>query len=51
MIVASFQAKIGWNSPTKREEKFSFRSIPTHRVTQNSKKNSKKIYKTKKIQL
>ena len=27
MIVASFQAKIGWNSPTKREKKNS-RSVP-----------------------
>ena len=28
-IIASFQAKIGWESPRKREKKKSFRWVPT----------------------
>ena len=44
MIVASFQAKIGLKIPRKSEKKkLSFRFVPTHHVTENSKKNSKKI--------
>ena len=46
--MASFQAKIGWERPRKRKKKFSFRSLPTGRVIENSKKreeNSKKIEK------
>ena len=42
--MASFQAKIGSKIPRKCEKKkLSFRFVPTHRVTENSKKNSKKI--------
>ena len=44
--MASFQAKIGWKMPRKRKNK-NYRSVPTQRVIGNSKKNSKKIIKTK----
>ena len=46
----SFQAKIGWNSPRKRENK-NYRSVPFRsNPTRNRKfqKNSKKIQKIKK---
>ena len=47
--MASFQAKIGWKIPRKSEKKkLSFRFVPTHRVTENTEKNSKKIKKIKK---
>ena len=49
----SFQAKIGWNSPRKRENK-NYRSVPFRsNPTRNRKfqKNSKKIQKIKKIPL
>ena len=50
--MASFQAKIGWKTQRKRENKnchsVPFRSIPTLRVIENSKKKSKKIQKIKK---
>ena len=46
--MASFHAKIGWNSPRKRENKNyrSFRSYPTR--NRKLKKNNKKIQKIKK---
>ena len=44
--MASFQAKIGWKISRKSEKKkLSFRFVPTHRVTENSEKNSEKIKK------
>ena len=47
--MASFQFKIGWKRPRKRENKnynfVSFRSYPTH--NRNFQKNSKKIQKIK----
>ena len=46
----TFQAKIGWNSPRKRENK-NYRSVPFRsNPTRNRKfqKNSKKIQKIKK---
>ena len=47
--MASFQAKIGWKISRKSEKKkLSFRFVPTHRVTENSEKNSEKIKKNKK---
>ena len=47
--MASFQAKIGWKRPRKREnKKLSFRSVPTRREIENSKKIAKKILKIKK---
>ena len=47
--MTSFQAKIGWKIPRKGEKKkLLFRFVPTHRVTENSKKNCKKIKKIKK---
>ena len=50
--MALFQAKIGWKTQRKRENKnchsVPFRSIPTLRVIENSKKKSKKIQKIKK---
>ena len=50
--MASFHAKIGWKTQRKRENKnchsVPFRSIPTLRVIENSKKKSKKIQKIKK---
>ena len=42
-IIASFQAKKGWERPRKREKKKSFRCIPTRTGIENSKKNRKKI--------
>ena len=48
-IMATFQAKIGWNRLKKREnKKLSFRFVPTRRVIENSKKNSKSIQKIQK---
>ena len=45
-----FQAKIGWKRMGKREnKKLSFRSVPTRRVTENSKKIAKKLKKLKNI--
>ena len=43
----SFQAKIGWKSPTKRERKYklSFRFVPTQCVVKNSKQIAKKFKK------
>ena len=44
----SFQAEVGWKSMRKREKKkLSFRSIPTRRVIENSKKIAKKFKKLK----
>ena len=43
----SFQAKIGWNSPRKRENK-NYRSVPFRPVIENSKKIAKKFKKLKK---
>ena len=42
--MASFQAKVGWKSPRKKENK-NFRSISFHprRVIENSKKIGKKL--------
>ena len=49
MMTATFQAKIGWKSLRKREnKKLSFRSIPTRRVIENSKKIANKLKKIKK---
>ena len=46
--MALFQAKIGWKRPRKREnKKLSFRSIPTRRVIENSKKIANKFQKLK----
>ena len=45
--MASFQAKIGWKTLKKRENK-NYYPVPTRRVIENSKKNSKKIQKIKK---
>ena len=51
----SFQAKIGLKRPGKRENNnyrsVPFRSVPTRREIENSKKNRKKIPKVKKISL
>ena len=44
--MASFPAKISWNSPRKRENK-NYRSVPTRRVIENSKKIAKKFKKLK----
>ena len=43
--MASFQAKIGWKTQRKREIKIfiAFRSVPTLRVIENSKKIAKKL--------
>ena len=47
--MAPFQAKVGWKSPRKQEnKKFSFHFVPTRCVIENSKKNSKKIVEIKK---
>ena len=47
-MTATFQAKIGWKRPRKREnKKLSFRSIPTRRVIENSKKIANKFKKLK----
>ena len=43
----SFQAKIGWKMPRKREYK-NYRSVPTLRVIENSNKIAKKFKKIKK---
>ena len=45
-VMASFPAKIGWNRPRKRENK-NYRSVPTRRVIENSKKIAKKFKKLK----
>ena len=40
--MASFQAKVSWESPRKGEnKKFSFHFVPTRRVIENSKKIQK----------
>ena len=45
--MASFQAKVGWKRPRNRKKyKVSFRSVPTQRIIENSKKMAKKIQKT-----
>ena len=45
-IIASFQAKIGWERPRKREnKKKSFRCVPTRPIIENSKKIAKKFKK------
>ena len=47
-ITNSFQAKIGSKRTGKREnKKLSFRSVPTRRVIENSKKIGKKFKKLK----
>ena len=47
-MTATFQAKIGWKRPRRREnKKLSFRSIPTRRVIENSKKIANKFKKLK----
>ena len=50
--MGSFQAKIGWKRMRKRENKnchsVPFRSVPTLRVIENSKKIAKKNQKIKK---
>ena len=45
--MGSFQAKIGWKRMSKRENKIliPFRSVPTLRVKENSKKIEKKFKK------
>ena len=44
--MASFQAKIGWKWPRKRQKyKLSFRFVPTQCVIENSKKIAKKFKK------
>ena len=46
--MASFQAKRGWKRPRRRENKnLSFRSVPTRREIENSKKIAKKFKKIK----
>ena len=47
--MASFQAKIGWKTQRKRENKnvVSFCSVPSRRVIKNSKKIAKKFKKLK----
>ena len=48
--MASFNAKIGWKRPKKRENtKLSFRSILTRGMLENSKKMAKKFKKLKNI--
>ena len=46
--MASFQAKIGWKTQRKRENKnvVSFCSVPSRRVIKNSKKIAKKFKNT-----
>ena len=47
--MASFPGKIGWKRQRKKEnKKLSFCFVPTRRVTENSKKNRKKIPKINK---
>ena len=42
--MVSFQAKIGWKMPRKREYKmYSLRFVPTRREIENSKKIKKKF--------
>ena len=48
--MASFPAKIGWNRPRKREDK-NYRSVPTRRVIENSKKIAEQFEKLKNIPL
>ena len=44
--MASFQAKIGWKWPRKRQKyKLSFRFVPTQCVIENSKQITKKFKK------
>ena len=44
--MASFQAKIGWKWPRKRQKyKLSFRFVPTQGVIENSKQIAKKFKK------
>ena len=46
--MASFHAKTGWKRSRRREKKkLSFRSIPTRREIENSKKILKKLKKLK----
>ena len=46
--MTSFQTKIGWRRRRQREKKkLSFRSVPTRRVIENSKKIAKKFKKFK----
>ena len=46
MVIASFQAKIGWKWPRKRQKyKLSFRFVPTQCVIENSKQIGKKFKK------
>ena len=44
--MASFHAKTGWKRPRKRKKKLSFRSVPTRREFENSKKIAKKLENT-----
>ena len=45
-VMASFQAKIGWKWPRKRQKyKLSFRFVPTQCVIENSKQIAKKYKK------
>ena len=45
-IIASFQAKIDWEMPRKREKKKKlFRCVPTRPVIENSKEIAKKFKK------
>ena len=44
--MASFHAKTGWKRPRKRKKKLSFRSVPTRREFENSKKIAKKLKNT-----
>ena len=43
--MASFQAKTGWKRPRERKKKLSFRSVPTRREIENSKKIAIKLKK------
>ena len=49
--MASFQAKIGWKMRRRREyinyRSVPFRSVPTRRIIENSKKKAKKFKKLK----
>ena len=48
--MATFQAKISWKRPIKRENKNkkSFRCVPTRPIIENFKKKTKKIQKIRK---
>ena len=47
--MTTFQAKIGWRKHVRgRKQKLSLHFVPTRRVVENFKKNSKKIKKIKK---